>query len=526
MKKIYLPFLTSFLLLSTTISFAQTDWKDVAPIFFARCTSCHHPGGNPQAQYTTYSSTIPWLTPMTTYLTSGYMPPWSPDTNYTRFSHERIISVSEKNAILNWISGGALQGDTTLAPPIPLYPQYQLYGTPDQIVQIPTFTSNAYTQDSYVCFAVPSNLTQDMYLRAYEIVPGNVSIVHHVVVNVDTTGTVTSDLSGACYSEPGQFSIGGFAPGAGPTIFPNSSLIKAGIRIKAGSKIIMQIHYPLGTGGMVDSTKIRMYYYPVATTGIRPIYVTVPLQNWTLFIQPNTTATYTAKYPSGNQTLPLALSMYSTFPHSHKICTSITNYAYTAIDTIPLIRINNWNFDWQGYYTYRNLVKVPAGYKLWSTHFFDNTTANPNNPSPALVVAGTSTTDEMLFDGFQYLLYQNGDEFINIDSILTIDPLLNGVQGPQSPPSLSTFAFPNPFSETVNISCTLENTSDVMVSVYDMRGALVKQIYKGSQPAGAFTTEWNGTNEAGVKLSGGMYYYNITAGNVSSGGKLMLLPKK
>ena len=87
------------------------------------------------------------------------MPPWTPDTTYTRFCHERTIGPGEKQAILDWISHGAQQGDTTLAPPIPSYPQYQLYGTPDLILQIPTLQVMPSSTDSYVCFSIPSTLS-------------------------------------------------------------------------------------------------------------------------------------------------------------------------------------------------------------------------------------------------------------------------------------------------------------------------------------------------------------------------------
>lgn len=524
MKKFYT---TLFILASiSSVTIAQ-EWKDVAAIFYARCGSCHNPNGHPVQKLTTYSGAVPHIIDIATQLNNNTMPPWTPDTNYTRFTHERTIGPGEKQAILDWITNGAQQGDTTLAPPVPNYPQFQLYGTPDLILQIPTFASNATsTSDAYNCFSVPSGLLQNRILRAFEIVPGNASIVHHVVVNIDTTATVPSDLSGSCFSQGGQFSIGGYAPGAAPTVFPGSAPLKAGITIKAGSNFILQLHYPAGTQGQLDSTTIRLYFYPLNTTGVRTIYSTVPLQNWNLLIPANTTQTFTAKYPSGNSTLPVALSIYSCFPHSHKVCKSITNYAYTPTDTIPLIRMNNWDFNWQGYFTFNNLVKVPAGYKFWSDHLFDNTTNNPNTPNPVLVTAGFSTSDEMLFDGFQYLLYQPGDEFINIDSLLEIDPLLNGIAPPQTHENLHSFAFPNPFANKVNISYTLDSPCEVNISIYNMYGALVKTIHNGMQSTGVSTTEWDGTNIAGAELSSGMYFYKISAGASLAGGKLTLMRKK
>lgn len=261
------------------------------------------------------------------------MPVWPPDTTYTRFLHERIITVSEKNAILNWISSVSQMGDTTIAngcPPAPVYLQNQLYGTPSLVLQIPTFTSNASSADAYNCFSLPTGLTQDRYLRAFEIVPGNPAIVHHVVVTVDTVGNSTNDLSGLCYNQPGDFGIGGYAPGSPPSVFPGVAPLKAGMRIKAGSKLVLQIHYPIGSAGQVDSTKIRLYFYPAGMPGIRDIYSSVFLQNWSLFIPANTTMTFTAQKTVNSIASGSDISLYAAFPHCHGVCTSIVNYALTT----------------------------------------------------------------------------------------------------------------------------------------------------------------------------------------------------
>ena len=342
MKKIY-PLLTVLcgITFSSSVN-AQLEYKDVAHIFYSRCTSCHHEGQHGQSMMN-YSETFPWAASIKHDLLIGKMPPWSPDTSYSRFDHERIITQSEKNDIIIWIDGGALKGDTSLAPIAPIYAVYKLNGTPDAILKIPVFTSNASSVDSYVCFSIPSGLTQDRILRAYEIVPGNPAIVHHVLVNVDTSATTTSDLSGGCFTISGDFGIGGYAPGAPPTVFPGEAPLKAGIRIKAGSKMVLQIHYPTGTAGQIDSTQIRLYYYPLNTTGVRPIYNSVPLQNWSLYFPPNTTTSFSAHYPSSG-TILAPLSMFAAFPHSHKVCTSIVNYA-CGPEKICLIAKNGFCVD-------------------------------------------------------------------------------------------------------------------------------------------------------------------------------------
>ncbi|HLP14292.1 MAG TPA: T9SS type A sorting domain-containing protein [Flavobacteriales bacterium] len=512
-------------LIFSKVSSAQIYYSDVAQTFHNNCGHCHNTNSHGPSLLT-YSAVAANLTNIQTHLTSGYMPPWLPDTTYSRFTHENVMAVAARQLILDWITGGALMGDTTLAPPPPTYSEYHLSGTPDLELQIPTFTSNAVSDDSYVCFSLPTGLTADRIVRAYEVVPGNHQIVHHVLVNVDTTGTVVSDLSGTCYSIPGEVALGGFAPGAQPTVFPNSSILKMGIKLKAGSNIILQLHYPMGSDGQLDSTRIRLYFYPPGEPGVRPVHVETPIQNWLLNIPPNTVQTFSAQ--SG--VLPNNLSVFATFPHSHKLATDIVNYAYMGTDTIPLIRINNWDFNWQGYYTFKNMVKVPAGYRFKGTHVFDNTTANPFNPSspPIHVYAGTSTTDEMLFDSFQWIDYQAGDELIDIDSLLENDPLLIGVNEIYAPVynPMNSFAYPNPFNNTVNITYNLAHSTMVNIEIVSVTGKLIRTLQNAFETEGSHEINWDGKNNFGQKLNNGTYFYTIRTNETVSTGKLILISGK
>ncbi len=524
MKKQILSF--GLLLLLAIPGTAQIYYKDVAPIFISRCTSCHNPYGH--FSMLNYTETAQYSSIIKNYLQTGKMPPWSPDTTYSRFDHERHISASEKAEIISWINGGSLMGDTTLAPVPPVYARYKLRGTPDLEIKAPVFTSNAVSSDSYVCFSIPMGLTQDRILRAYEIVAGNPAIVHHVIANIDTAATTTTDLSGTCYQAPGNFSIGGYAPGAEPTVFPGQAPLKIGIRIKAGSKIVLQVHYPTGTGGQIDSTKIRLYFYPIGETGVRHVYVTTPLQNWSLAIPANTVTPFSAHYPSSGTTA-YAISMFGAFPHSHKVCTSIVNYAYSPTDTIPLIRINNWDFNWQGYYTYQKLAVIPAGHILYSKHVYDNTTANLNNPNtpPQLVIAGTSTTNEMLFDSYEWLVYQPGDENIDVSSLLVNDTLLVAGIKPtfiSASGELKTYAYPNPFSQEVTIGYQLNSPSAVTIDIYSIYGLKVKTIQSRADFAGTHMLTWDGRNNEGGRLPSGTYIYYIKAVGKQASGKLSLQP--
>jgi hypothetical protein len=516
--------LSALLLLLSAAGNGQVTYKDVAPIFYNRCTSCHHENQHPPSMMN-YSETVPLAHLIKADLLTGRMPPWPPDTTYHRYLNERLITAGEKTAILNWVNGGALKGDTTLAPPAPYYSSlYKLQAPPDLILRIPTFTSNATaTTDAYNCFALPTGLVTDRIVRAYEIVPGNAPIVHHVVENIDSTGTVASNLSGTSYMEPG-YNMGDYAPGGGPVIFPNGPGLITGMRLKAGSQIILQIHYPRGTQGQKDSTQIRIYFYPPGTTGIREMHSQTLLQNWTMSLPPNQVTTESANYPTLGW-LGSSFSIFAAFPHAHKINVSSVDYAYNILtkDTIPLIRINKWDFEFQGFYNFPYLVKVPAGYIIQGRHVYDNTTNNPNNPNnpPKQVYSGTSTTDEMLFDSFMWLDYQVGDDTINLAHIIGNDPLLitSAPQQGTDSPQIVSFAYPNPFSEMTTLVLNgPERITDGELRLYTLSGKEVRREKLHNPAADGFVI-YRGN------LAAGVYLYVIKSGNAVGNGKLVVLSK-
>jgi hypothetical protein len=217
--------------------------------------------------------------------------------------------------------------------------------------------------------------------------------------------------------------------------------------------------------------------------------------------------------------------MFGAFPHSHKLATSMTNFAYKGKDTIPLIRINKWDFNWQGYYFYRKLIKVPVGYKLFSTHTYDNTSANPYNPSspPQNVFAGFNTKDEMLFDSYQFLNYQAGDENINIDSILSTDPLVTGIVANNNNAAIfKAFTYPNPFEQSTNISFYNPTQSSLYFSAYNLIGEKVFEKTYADLVKGYQEIVWDGKNINGQPLSKGTYLFELKSIAGKFNGKVIL----
>ena len=386
--------------------------EDIAPIIYNKCLQCHHNGGIAPLSLETYSSAV-LNSGMIQHVTStGEMPPWPPDTLYQNYAFENTLTSDEIIKITDWISNGSPLGNTLLLPTMPTFSNSSQFGTPDLELQIPVYSSTASTNsDDYVCFSIPTGLTTNKKIRAIEVIPGNIQIVHHVLLSIDLTPSSSVTTTPNCMGPTGKM-IYAYAPGSVPLEYPQDINSIFGVELPANSSISLGMHYPEGSYGQLDSTKVRFYFYP-DTTNIRQISTDFLIQNFTFYLPPHQITEVNASFGPTSQDL----SMMSVFPHMHLLGRDMECYAVTpSNDTINLIRINNWDFEWQGFYFFEKFIKIPNGSIIYAKGNYDNTISS-SNPNPIPVTAGLNTEDEMFIFIFQFLPYQLGDENILIDSI-------------------------------------------------------------------------------------------------------------
>ena len=445
------------------------------------------------------------------------MPPWSADSSFQHYFDERILTEYERNTIIDWANGGALEGDPELAPPPPVYTGDQILpGTPSLTIQMPNYMSKATaSSDDYICISLPTGLTEDRKVRAIEVIPGNGAIVHHCLVYIDDDGSYPTDtIGGNCGGPTEEPLMAGYTPGASPTIFPSSVDFSSGMVMKAGSSVVFAMHYPHGSYGEYDQTKVNFYFYDEPVDDFREILAGAFLQNWEFELPANEETDVSAEFSD----VPFDLTVLSVFPHMHLLGKSIEAYAINPdLDTVKFIRVPNYDFDWQDFYWFRYMQHMPAGSDLIGNGVFDNTAANPHNPSdpPVDVYPGLNTTDEMFLVFFHVMEYMEGDEFINVDSLNTIF-LSNNME--DKLPQSDINVYPNPFDETIAIEYNLVNNSFVSIFIYDMTGKVVKKLFKGEQEVGEQSVVWDGSSTEGGPVPIGIYNYSMLIdGNHYSG---------
>lgn len=506
--------LLSVLCLTTYYSQAQTWSDDVAQIVYNKCAKCHNPDGVGPFPLTTYAETSPMAAVLYDAIAQDKMPPWPPNNNFQQYVHDRSLTASEKTTFLTWITSGTPEGDPANTPPPPVFPTGSLLGNGDLEVQIPTYMSKALSNgDDYVCFAMPSNLPTDRTIRAVEIVPGNRETVHHALIYIDPSGnSVTDTIGGDCGgpNSPDAKLVMGYTPGSTPLTLPSQAPLKLGMTMQANSQVYFAMHYPEGSYGTYDSTKVIFHFYPQGETGIRQVITEPVLQNWSMVIPPNTVSPISAQYPPSGG-LPADISILSVFPHMHLLGRDMKVYGIQPnLDTLKLIDMPHWDFEWQDFYFFQNIQKAEAGSVLHAEGHYDNTSGNlhnPNNP-PQTVYAGLNTSDEMFLVYSHYMAYMPGDETYDLEELMSLstEELVNGAN------ENSIFnVYPNPFSESINLFSPSVSPGDILsVFVYDSQGKLIKRLLNNETLNSTdISLEWDGANEEGTMVSNGLYMISV-----------------
>ncbi len=503
---------TLFFIIISLFTFGQTWSDNVAQIFYNKCTQCHHTGGVAPFPLMTYAEASPLTSIITTSISTDDMPPWPPENGYQSYTHNRSLSPTEKTTILDWISNGFPEGNQGSTPPPPVYTGGAILGNGDLELQIPTYASKATgTSDDYVCFAIPSGLATNRMIKSVEIIPGNPAIVHHALIYIDPANSSVTDTIGGDCAGPTTNSaslVTGYTPGSSPMTLPATNPLKLGIPFQANSQVLFAMHYPEGSFGEVDSTKVIFHFYPPGETGVRDVLTSSLLENWSFTLPADQITNVSAQYPPSGG-LSVDVSLLSVFPHMHLIGESMRVYGIEpSLDTLKLINVPEWNFEWQDFYFYKNIQKATAGTTLKVDAVYNNTAGNPNNPNvpPENVSAGLNTSDEMCLVFMHYMAYQAGDENYNMDSLMNLSTA-SIIENEENYFSV----YPNPFIDELNLfSKKLASKDQLRISIYNGQGSLIKSLLNISINNGSeFHIKWDGKDSEGKTTSPGLYFVSI-----------------
>ena len=155
--------------------------KDVAPILYKNCATCHRPGEIAPMSLLTYAEARPWAKSIRDEVSDGTMPPWHADPKHGKFANDRSLTAADRDVLTRWANGGAPEGDPKDLPAAPKFVDGWQLGQPDTVLQLPVeykVPADGFVEYEY--FELPTNFTEDKWMEGLEVRAGNRAVVHHV----------------------------------------------------------------------------------------------------------------------------------------------------------------------------------------------------------------------------------------------------------------------------------------------------------------------------------------------------------
>jgi len=389
--------------------------RDIAPIVFEHCTSCHHSGEAVPFPLATYSDFKKRTKLISEVVQNRYMPPWLPSGDVPKFEGQRRLTNNQIDLIRTWAEHGAPEGRVEDRRVTPVFPEGWRLGKPDVVVAMPEpYMVPPEGEDIYRNFVVPVGLPKGKWIRGVEFRPGAKSVVHHGFIFVDTTGSVAKQKDS---EEPG-IGYSGMDPGAGvsmpsghvlswqPGKQPSQGVEGMAWWMPRHSDLVLQMHIrPAGKREPLRGA-VGLYFVDKAPA-LEPSHIMLRSVNIDI---PAGEENYAIE---SSYELPVDIDVMGILPHAHYLGKKITAWA-----TLPggirkdLLRIDSWNFDWQGDYRYATPISLPKGSRVSMRFEYDNSEDNPRNPHrpPQRVKYGLNSSDEMGELHLQVLTRDTGDK--------------------------------------------------------------------------------------------------------------------
>ncbi|MGP0065360.1 MAG: redoxin domain-containing protein [Isosphaeraceae bacterium] len=355
---------------------------EVSRIIQEKCQGCHRPNQVGPFSLLSYDDARKHSAMIREVVDDRRMPPWHADPRYGHFSNDRSLSSKERATLLAWIDQGTPLGDLKVLPAPRAFPDGWSIGKPDVIFELPeTYYVPAQGVVSYVYFRIPTNFKEDRWIQAAEAVPGDPSVVHHIVVYLMDRNNGPGRGRG-----PGQHFCG-YAPGDLGTVLPEGTAKK----IPAGSELILQVHYtPIGR---IRADRSKVGFIFAKTKPTRQAY-TIGIANPDLMIP----AERDDVAVSSAIEVPQDMRLVSFMPHMH-LRGKDFKYTITRPGESPqvVLSVPAYDFGWQTYYVLKEPILLPKGSRIDCLAHFDNSSNNPYNPDPKKLVRwGEQTFEEMM----------------------------------------------------------------------------------------------------------------------------------
>ena len=382
-------------------------YKNVLPVLQSNCQSCHRPGEVAPMSFLSYEATRPWAKAIKNAVLAKKMPPWFADPHVGKFSNDRSMSQSDIQTLVKWADSGAPAGDKKDAPPAIEFAEGWQIGKPDKIFEMPNnYEVPASGTVEYTYILLPTGFTEDKWVEAAEARPGNRAVVHHVIAYLREPGNkwmqgakpgIPYVPTGPSPSSADEF-LAQFAPGEQPAVLKKGQAVL----VKAGSDIILQIHYTTNGKAQSDKSRVGLIF---AKGPVTERIGVLAIANNTFAIPPGAPD----HKVTASRTFAMDTKIVDLHPHMHFRGTAFSyRLVYPDGRTEDLLNVPKYDFNWQLVYDLPDGKIIPAGTRLECVAKFDNSVNNKFNPDPAATVRwGDQTWEEMMI-GFVRVSFAPG----------------------------------------------------------------------------------------------------------------------
>ncbi|MFP6616392.1 MAG: hypothetical protein VCB26_08310, partial [Candidatus Hydrogenedentota bacterium] len=396
-----------------------------------KCIKCHHDGGIGPTDWSDYGEVLVYKDVISHYVSNGIMPPWNASPEWEQgfesgqgFLPNNELTQEQIDLLVDWVAAGAPEGDPADAPPASTFEDGWFQGDPDVVLEMavewthPLPGTATPASDRYRCFPMDATFTgaldNDEIVVGFEVRPSNLNLAHHAVVyivntqialNKQAADQVTPGVDDGwdCFggSGVGGSVLQGWAPGGNIVPLLNDEL---GVLLPADQTVVLQMHYN-NVNGPAESDRTRIGLKLSSDPNILLVRNTIPtvLPGWnSAAIQgpalnrdgpctsdligpgpcvgpgcgaqlPGETNVYRMTF-----NIPTDQHLVSVFPHMHLIGSEfVVTATLPDMSVIPIIRLDEWDFDWQLSYNFKQPIALPAGSVITVTGTFFNDTVNP-----------------------------------------------------------------------------------------------------------------------------------------------------
>ena len=414
--------------------------KQIAPILYKSCVTCHRPGEVAPMSLISYDEVRPWAKSIKQKVVSRQMPPWLADPHFSdlKFQNDRTLTQQEIDAVVAWADRGAPKGNDADMPPAPQFGAGWKFGEPDYIIKMPTaYELPAEGQIDYLSFYVPVPFDHDVFVEKIEMKPSNKAVVHHETGWAVTLRDDIKLIDGKPFSLDGKPLDKNEVKPKGTTVFESQGMSKlicyvpgrgyeehrpgTAKRIAAGKNQYIQfdVHYQPSGKPELDQSEIGLWFSKTPVThevitemvggGFEGTRIVEGREPPSEVVTVNGTTRRRTKIPNippyaenwaitAITPVPEAITLYGLSPHMHL---RGKDMKYTVIYPDgrhhPILSVPKYDFNWQLYYDLEQPLKIPAGSKIVAAGHYDNSTKNKYNPAPEKEVFWSEQSwDEMI----------------------------------------------------------------------------------------------------------------------------------